>query len=78
MKKFFLTLLATLSFVFSMAQDHDRRVVIIMLDGLRWQELFNGADTAYVNISDDPDWDAERAPYAMQGAYVKPAWRCTR
>lgn len=49
MKKFFLTLLATLSFVFSMAQDHDRRVVIIMLDGLRWQELFNGADTAYVN-----------------------------
>ena len=49
MKKFFLTLLATLSFVFSMAQDHDRRVVIIMLDGLRWQEMFNGADTAYVN-----------------------------
>ena len=49
MKKFFLTLLATLSFVFSMAQDHDRRVVIIMLDGLRWQELFDGADTAYVN-----------------------------
>ena len=32
-----------------MAQDHDRRVVIIMLDGLRWQELFDGADTAYVN-----------------------------
>ncbi len=30
------------------------------------------------SVSDDPDWDAERAPYAMQGAYVKPAWRCTR
>ena len=30
------------------------------------------------SVTDDPDWDAERAPYAMQGAYVKPAWRCTR
>ena len=30
------------------------------------------------SVSDDPDWDEERAPYAMQGAYVKPAWRCTR
>ena len=30
------------------------------------------------SVSDDPDWDAERAPYAAQGAYVKPAWRCTR
>ena len=30
------------------------------------------------SVSDDPDWDAERAPYAMQGAYVKPAWRCSR
>lgn len=49
MKKFFLSLLATVSFVISMAQDHDRRVVIIMLDGLRWQEMFDGADTAYVN-----------------------------
>ena len=30
--------------------DNDRRVIFIMLDGLRWQELFNGADTALINV----------------------------
>ncbi|MCR4824356.1 MAG: peptide deformylase [Bacteroidales bacterium] len=27
------------------------------------------------SVSDDPEWEAERAPYAGQGAYDKPAWR---
>ena len=27
------------------------------------------------SVSDDPDWDAERAPFAARGAYDKPAWR---
>ena len=27
------------------------------------------------SVTDDPDWDAERAPYAAQGAYDKPRWR---
>ncbi len=49
MKKCFLTLLLAATCLSVLAQDNDRRVVIIMLDGLRWQELFNGADTAYIN-----------------------------
>ncbi|NLZ19064.1 MAG: peptide deformylase [Bacteroidales bacterium] len=27
------------------------------------------------SLSDDPDWEAERAPYAAAGAYDKPRWR---
>ena len=50
MKKLFILLALTALFGNVKAQtDNDRRVIFIMLDGLRWQELFNGADTAYVN-----------------------------
>jgi len=27
------------------------------------------------SLSDDPEWEAERAPYAAAGAYDKPRWR---
>lgn len=50
MKKLFILL--ALAAIFSNIQartDNDRRIVVIMLDGLRWQELFNGADTALIN-----------------------------
>ncbi|MCR5352644.1 MAG: peptide deformylase [Bacteroidales bacterium] len=39
------------------------------LDGILYTDRADSVD-------DDPEWEAERAPYAMQGAYVKPAWRC--
>ncbi|MGI8992220.1 MAG: phosphoglyceromutase, partial [Bryobacteraceae bacterium] len=31
------------------AQHHTRRVLFVMTDGLRWQEVFNGADEALMN-----------------------------
>ena len=51
MKKLFILLALTALFGNVKAQtDNDRRVIFIMLDGLRWQELFNGADTAIINV----------------------------
>ena len=51
MKKLFILLALTAIFGNVKAQtDNDRRVIFIMLDGLRWQELFNGADTAIINV----------------------------
>ena len=51
MKKLLILLAFTAFFGNAHAQsDNDRRVIFIMLDGLRWQELFNGADTALINV----------------------------
>ena len=46
MKKISLLLLLITSFI--SAQDKDQKVILITLDGLRWQELFTGADEKLV------------------------------
>ena len=48
MKKFLLAALAALLTFVSCSKQDDPRVVIITFDGLRWQELFSGADEALV------------------------------
>lgn len=59
MKKIFLSiLLIALCMPIMAKKSNDNRVVIIMVDGLRWQELFTGADSANLNnkkfVSDIP------------------------
>ena len=51
MRKSVLVIYALLTVVIaSNAQtDDERRLVFIMMDGMRWQDVFDGADTAYVN-----------------------------
>ncbi|MCF8716009.1 sulfatase-like hydrolase/transferase [Joostella atrarenae] len=47
MKK--ITLLFLLIATFTFAQEKEQKIVLITLDGLRWQELFTGADEKLVN-----------------------------
>jgi hypothetical protein len=39
-------------------EPNDQHLFIITLDGFRWQEVFNGADSTIIN---DPDWTADTA-----------------
>ena len=68
MKKFLLAALAALLTFVSCSKQEDPRVVIITFDGLRWQELFSGADEALVG---DPRFVKD--PEALKAAY----WRDT-
>ena len=48
MKKLLFLLLAGLSLVACNDDNVERRLVVITIDGLRWQELFTGADSFLV------------------------------
>ncbi|WP_276168762.1 sulfatase-like hydrolase/transferase [Zobellia alginiliquefaciens] len=48
MKKLIFCILGLLLFIKTNAQENDTKVVLITLDGLRWQELFSGADSLLV------------------------------
>lgn len=51
MKHAFLSIFALMNLVTSSAQDtvSDPKVILITIDGLRWQELFGGADSILIN-----------------------------
>ena len=69
MKKFVVVLAVALMALVSCSKgDDDPRLVIITFDGLRWQELFSGADEALVG---NPKY--VRNPSALQSKY----WRDT-
>ena len=69
MKKFVVVLAVALMALVSCSKgDDDPRLVIITFDGLRWQELFSGADEALVG---NPKY--VRNPSALQSKY----WRET-
>lgn len=46
MKKFFILAIAVFAMLSCSKGDNDPRLVIITFDGLRWQELFSGADAS--------------------------------
>ena len=69
MKKLFMAaLLALITLVSCSKGDNDPRLVIITFDGLRWQELFSGADESLVGEA-----RFVRNPSALKAAY----WRDT-
>ena len=69
MKKLFMAaLLALITLVSCNKGDNDPRLVIITFDGLRWQELFSGADESLVT-----DSRFVKNPAALKQAY----WRET-
>ena len=69
MKKFILAAAAALLTLISCTKgDDDPRLVIITFDGLRWQELFSGADEGLVG-----DTRFVKDPEALKAAY----WRDT-
>ncbi len=70
MKKLILVLLLTATFNSLFAQQQKtQNVIIVTIDGLRWQEVFRGADSAIINSKDTQDknvvrknfWSAEAA-----------------
>ena len=64
MKKTCLILLVALAALLASCADNDPRVIVITYDGLRWQEVYTGADSALVS---DPrfvkDIEATKAKY---------------
>ncbi len=46
--KILLLMAALVAFLKINAQDHDTKVILITLDGYRWQELFTGADSLLI------------------------------
>lgn len=48
-KSLLLAFCAALLCLASCSRDNDRKVIVITLDGLRWQEVFTGADEALIN-----------------------------
>ncbi|MBL4676715.1 MAG: alkaline phosphatase family protein [Mucilaginibacter sp.] len=58
MKKIALTLALAIAFANTFAQSHKtQNVIIVTLDGMRWQDVFRGADSALINskFTDDKD-----------------------
>jgi hypothetical protein len=51
MKKIFLSGLFIISASFLYAQVKTENIIIVTLDGFRWQEVFSGADSVLVNDS---------------------------
>jgi hypothetical protein len=49
MKKSFLTIAIFFSLLISFGQQKAENIIIITLDGFRWQEVFNGADDFLIN-----------------------------
>jgi hypothetical protein len=58
MKKLFFSLMIffTLFYVADAQIKQTENIVIITLDGLRWQEMFTGADSALIN---NPEYDRD-------------------
>ena len=61
MRKLILTLLLAGSLQALFAQQHKtENVIIVTIDGLRWQEVFRGADSALINSKETNEKDAVR------------------
>ncbi|MDP3852864.1 alkaline phosphatase family protein [Phenylobacterium sp.] len=63
-------LAAAMSLAAANAAAADSRVVLVTLDGLRWQEVFRGAETA---LAEDPTYVEDRK--AVKAAYLDPTDR---
>lgn len=51
MNRFSFAIISMLLFISVAAQQKTEHVVVVTLDGFRWQELFNGADSVLINNS---------------------------
>lgn len=49
MKKMFITAIVLFSFLISFAQQKAGNIIIVTMDGFRWQEVFRGADEVLIN-----------------------------
>ena len=64
MRKYCLILLAALAALLASCADNDPRVIVITYDGLRWQEVYTGADSSLLfNPKYVPDIEAAKAKY---------------
>jgi membrane-anchored protein YejM (alkaline phosphatase superfamily) len=64
MKKLILILLLSASFTTLFAQKHKtENVIIVTIDGLRWQEIFRGADSAIINSKETSDKNVVRKDF---------------
>ncbi|MEN0055979.1 MAG: alkaline phosphatase family protein [Mucilaginibacter sp.] len=69
MKKLILMLLLSASFTTLFAQKHKtENVIIVTIDGLRWQEIFRGADSALINSKETNDKAEVRKNYWTDAA----------
>ena len=64
MKKLTLLFIAACLSTSLYAQEHKtKNIVIVTLDGFRWQELYRGADSALINANYTQDKDEVRKKY---------------
>lgn len=69
MKKSLLTLLLATSLSGVFAQSHKtQNVIIVTLDGMRWQDVFRGADSALINSKFTDDKDEVKKKFWAQSA----------
>ncbi|MCC8409829.1 phosphoglyceromutase [Mucilaginibacter sp. UR6-1] len=63
MKKIFLVLLGAMTLGYAQAQTKTQNLIIVTLDGLRWQEVFRGADSVLVASTFTGDKDGVKKKY---------------
>lgn len=63
MKKLLFVLLAALVVTPAIAQRKTKNLIIVTLDGMRWQEVYRGADSTLINSSFTSDKDEVKKKY---------------
>ena len=60
MKKILITITCVLLVTYSFAQHKTKNLIVVTLDGMRWQEVYRGADSALINSKYTTDKDEVR------------------
>ena len=63
MKKLLITIICGLAIGHSFAQHKTKNLIIVTLDGMRWQEVYRGADSSLINSKFTTDKDDLRKKY---------------
>ena len=63
MKKILITITCVLLVTYSFAQHKTKNLIVVTLDGMRWQEVYRGADSALINSKYTTDKDEVRKKY---------------
>jgi hypothetical protein len=63
MKKLYITFMCALGVLSAFAQQKTKNLIIVTLDGMRWQEVYRGADSAMINSKYTTDQDDVKKKY---------------
>ncbi|MEB0249829.1 phosphoglyceromutase, partial [Mucilaginibacter sp. 5B2] len=63
MKKLLITIVCALAIGQTFAQHKTKNLIVVTLDGMRWQEVYRGADSAMINSKYTTDQNDVRKKY---------------